>query len=253
MPEIIGRFVGRTAVVTGGGAGIGEAVSRRLAAEGANVVILEESSSGAETAHDIGRSGGSAIFVQADVADEAGWDATAVRAREAFGRVDTVVSNAAAYDVAPTHRTSLDSWRRQLDVCLTGPFLAVRTFLGDLREKGGAVVMLSSVHANFGLPGHPAYAAAKGGLGSLTRQLAVEYGPGVRVNCVVPGPILTDAWKRVSHVDRARSVEQTVARRFGRPEEVAAAVAFLASDEAGYITGASLIVDGGWSVTKSSA
>ncbi|HBF82817.1 MAG TPA: short-chain dehydrogenase, partial [Streptomyces sp.] len=122
-----------------------------------------------------------------------------------------------------------------------------------LRERRGAVVLTSSVHAHKGIPGHPAYAASKGALLSLCGQLAVEYGPEVRVNAVLPGPILTAAWDRVSEEDRDKSVTETAAQRFGTPQEAAAAIAFLAADEASYITGSSLLVDGGWSVVKASA
>jgi NAD(P)-dependent dehydrogenase (short-subunit alcohol dehydrogenase family) len=203
-------------------------------------------------AEEIRARGGRSVFVRADAADEQDWQRV-IAAAHAFGPVDVLVSNAFTVDVAPAHETSTASWERQLAVNLTGGFLGVRAALPDLCERRGAIVLTSSVHAHKGIPGHPAYAAAKGGLLSLCSQLAVEYGPRVRVNAVLPGPILTGAWDRVSEEDRRRSVSETAAGRFGRPEEAAAAIAFLAADEASYITGTSLLVDGGWSVVKASA
>ncbi|AWW41326.1 SDR family NAD(P)-dependent oxidoreductase [Streptomyces cadmiisoli] len=247
------RFTGRTAVITGAASGIGAATAERLAEEGAAVVLADiAKEQGAAVAERITKAGGRARFVEADVAEERDWTRIASAAHD-FGPVDVLVSNAYTVEVAPAHTVSLDSWQRQLSVNLTGSFLGFRAVLPDLRDRRGAVVLTSSVHAYRGLPGHPAYAATKGALLSLCGQLAVEYGPEVRVNAVVPGPILTAAWDRVTPEDRERSVAETAAARFGTPEEVAAAIAFLSADEASYITGTSLVVDGGWSVVKASA
>ncbi|QSB15807.1 SDR family oxidoreductase [Natronosporangium hydrolyticum] len=247
-----GRTTERTALVTGAAGGIGAACARRLAATGVGV-LLTDVRSAEPVAEEIRDQGGKAYALIADVADEAAWLAAVRAARERFGPVHTLVSNAYTVAVAPADQTTRESWDQQLAVCLTGTFLGVRACLPDLRETGGSVVVVSSVHALIGLPGHPAYAAAKGGLVALARQLAVEYGPSIRVNSVLPGPIRTAAWDRVSAADQQRSAAATVAGRLGTPEEVAGAVAFLASPEASYITGTSLVVDGGWSAVKSSA
>jgi NAD(P)-dependent dehydrogenase (short-subunit alcohol dehydrogenase family) len=241
------RLAGRTAVVTGAATGIGAACARRLAAEGASVVLTDIRPAD-DVAEEIG-----GLAIVADVSDETTWASVVVQAREAFGPVAILVSNAYAARIAPADATSRDSWDHQLAVTLTGAFLGVKACLADLRATRGSVVIVSSVHANFGLPGRPAYAAAKGGLVSLGRQLAVEYGPDLRVNTVLPGPILTSAWDDISAADRDRSAAATAAGRLGTPDEVAAAVAFLASPDAAYITGTTVTVDGGWSAMKSSS
>jgi NAD(P)-dependent dehydrogenase (short-subunit alcohol dehydrogenase family) len=164
----------RTAVVTGAASGIGAACARRLAADGASVVLTD-----IRPADDLATEIGGLALI-ADVSDESAWAFVVARAREAFGPVSILVSNAYAAEIAPAHATSRASWDHQLAVTLTGAFLGVKACLDDLRATGGSVVIVSSVHADFGLPGRPAYAAAKGGLVSLGRQLAVEYGPDVR-------------------------------------------------------------------------
>jgi NAD(P)-dependent dehydrogenase (short-subunit alcohol dehydrogenase family) len=246
------RMAGRTAVVTGAASGIGAACACRLAAEGA-AVVLTDIRPADDVAKRIEADGGRAHALVADVADEDDWTRVARAAREFYGPVGVLVSNAYATEIASADATSRTSWDRQLAVNLTGAFLGVRACLADLRETRGSVVIISSVHANFGLPGRPAYAAAKGGLVSLGRQLAVEYGPELRVNTVLPGPILTGAWDGISAADRRLSAAATAAGRLGTPDEVAAAVAFLASPDAAYVTGTDLVVDGGWSAMKSSA
>lgn len=252
-PSGAGRFDQLTAVVTGAATGIGAATARRLAAEGAAVVVADiDREHGAAVAEEIEAGGGTAVFVPADVAREEGWR-DVLAAAHRFGPVGVLVSNAVKVEVAPAHETSPESWNRQIGVGLTAAFLGFRACLDDLRATAGAVVLVSSVHAHHGIPGHPAYAAAKGGLLSLSNQLAVEYGPDVRVNTVLPGPILTGLWDRVSPEDRTASAAETAAGRLGSPDEVAAAIAFLASPEASYVSGASLLVDGGWSVVKSSS
>jgi glucose 1-dehydrogenase len=252
VPACGARFPGRTAVVTGAAAGIGAATARRLAQEGAAVVLADIAEAGQDVSAGINAGGGHAAFVRADVADERDW-AAVLDAAHAFGPVHLLVSNAYALDRAPAHETSRASWDRQLAVNLTGAFLGFRAVLQDLRETRGSAVLVSSVHAHAGLPGRPAYAASKGALLSLCGQLAVEYGPEVRVNAVLPGPILTAVWDQASPQDHRRSAEATAERRLGRPEEVAAAIAFLGGPDASYVTGTSLIVDGGWSVVKDSA
>lgn len=244
----------RTVLITGAAGGIGAATARRMAASGWSVALLDLDDRVDEVAAEIASAGGRALAFVGDVTFENDWNDALEQVHVGLGPVDALVSNALATDRVPLHEMTLASWQRQLDVNLTGTFLGVRACLADLRrDRRGSIVLVSSVHANFGLPAVPAYAATKAGLTGLTRQLATEYGGEVRVNCLLPGPVLTAQWDGISDADRAASAAQTATGRLGQPDEVAAPIEFLLGDQASFITGTTLVVDGGWSITKNSA
>ena len=250
-----GRLAGRAAIVTGAGNGIGRAVAERFAREGARVTVAEiEPGSGAACAEAIRAAGGEAIFVETDTGDAASARRMVATALEAFGRLDVLVNNAAAFVFGRVEEVSREDWERVFAVNVIGYAQAAREALPALRRAGGgAIVNVSSVSAFVAQPGFVPYNASKGAVAQLTRCLAMDLAPdGIRVNAVCPGAIRTRATERhiaslggdPAQVERDFG-DAALLRRMGRPEEVAAAVLFLASDEASFVTGAQLVVDGG--------
>jgi len=245
-------FAGRVAVVTAGGSGIGAATARSFAEQGAAVVVADLSGRRAESvATDIAGRGGRVQWLKMDAAEPEGVQAAIARAVETYGRLDVMVNNAGLAEVAPLEEISLESWNRVLAVTLTSAFLGMKYCLPVMRRQGaGAIVNTASISGTAGDHGLSSYNAAKAGVINLTRSAAIENARhGIRINCVCPGTIDTRAplllgGDRADEVRRAQA-GVTPLGRMGRAEEIAAAILFLASDEASFVTGAALVADGG--------
>jgi len=240
----------RVAVVTGGANGLGLADGERLARGGYAVVVADLDES--EAARAAERIGGGAIGVAADVTDPAAVERLFQRVERELGRLDVLVNNAGISYPEPTVDVTEERWHGMLDVHLGGTFRCSKAAHPLLARRGGAIVNVASISAILGFGGRASYSAAKGGIAALTRDLAIEWaGDGIRVNAVAPGVIATDIIARnVARgvLDESRFNARIPLGRLGRPEEIADAVFFLASDTASYVTGQTIVVDGGFTV-----
>jgi NAD(P)-dependent dehydrogenase (short-subunit alcohol dehydrogenase family) len=245
------RLRGKVAIVTGGASGIGQATARLFAAEGAAVCVGDIDAPGGErTVADITAQGGQGLFVHADVSSADDAERLVAAAVERWGAVHVLHNNAywarGGHTVVTLEETD---WDRTLDVSLKGMYLMSRSVVPHmLRAGGGSIVNMASAVGLMGTRSNPAYAAAKGAVISFTKSLAIDFGKqGIRANCIAPGSIATaaNAERRKDPRWAEYVLEHTLLARTGEPEDIASAALFLASDESGYVTGITLVVDGG--------
>ena len=244
-----GRLAGKAAIVTGGASGIGEVTAQVLAREGASVCVADvNAKDGKRVADQVKADGGEAIFVRTDVGKSTQVVRMFERTEKAFGRVDIVHNNAIWFRHGSATDLDEKDWDGTLNIGLKAIYLAAKYGIPVIRKTGGGVIInTGSVHSLVSFAEATAYDAAKAGVLGLTRTLAIDYGPDIRVCAVLPGAILTPLWDdlQVPEKERRRYAKMVPANRLGTGEDIANAVVFLASDEASFITGTSLVVDGG--------
>ena len=244
------RLLGKKILITGGGRGLGRAIALACAAEGASIALSYAASVAGvrATVREIEQLGSTALALRADLAERDQTAALASQALAALGQIDVLVNNAGAFSAAPLLKTDPATWDRLLAVNLTAPFLLSQALAPAMLAAGGGVMLnLASGGGQHPRPGYdtsPAYAASKAGLIMLSKKLALELAPSIRVNCLAPGVIDSKPTPLPAAV-RERFAALTPLRRVGTPAQVAAAAVFLASDESSFITGQVLNVDGG--------
>lgn len=244
------KLKNKVAIVTGGASGIGEATVRLFAAEGALVLIADRSALGKKLARELVENGYDAHDCEIDVSREDDVRKVIDQVVSRFGRLDIMVANAGiAHPSSPVEDVGVEQWQQMMDINLTGVFLSNKLAIAQMRKQGsgGAIVNMASVLGHVGMTGAASYNAAKGGVVNLTRSLGVAYAKhGIRVNAVCPGFVETPLIDRATGELRARLVAAHPIGRLGQAAEVAKAVLFLASDDASFVVGTSLLVDGGY-------
>ncbi len=245
----MGRLDGKVALVSGAARGMGECEARLFVREGAKVVlgdVLDEF--GQQVAVDLTRQGGAATYVHLDVTAESQWQQAVATAERLYGKLDILVNNAGIVRMAPLDETSLDAWNEVININQTGVFLGMKhAILAMRRAGGGSIINISSVAGLVGLPNIPAYQASKGAVRLLTKNAAVQYAKdNIRVNSIHPGRIETPMTANLTPERRAMVLDLTPLGRDGKPEEVAYGVLYLACDESSFVTGAELVIDGGF-------
>lgn len=249
-PAGLNRLEGKVTIVTGAGQGIGASIARLFAAEGSRVVVNARTEAKvAAVAESIGQAGGEAVGVPADIGSATGVERLVAAAIEHYRHIDILVHNAGIFPYALLEQMDDDSWQEVINVNLTSAYRLIKACLPSMKERGaGRILFTSSVQGNHvAVPGCAHYAASKAGLNGLVRSAGLELAPHrVTVNAVEPGLILTDGVENaLSERRRDRMAEFVPLKRWGTPLEVAHAMLYLASEEAGYVTGQTLVVDGG--------
>ena len=249
-----GRIAGKVAIVTGGASGIGEAICRLFAREGAHVMVADlQSNKGVSVVEDIRKSGGSAEFFRADVSMGGDVDAMVAATVSRFGRLDILVANAGIESTKRDVDTSEEEWDYVMDVNAKGVFLCSKYAIPEMKKNGGgSIINLSSVFGIVGSAGYAAYHASKGAVRTFTKGTAIAHArEGIRANSIHPGAIDTPLLQNVfasmpdPEAARARYVKMEPVGRLGRPEDIAFGALYLASDESAFVTGIELVIDGG--------